>query len=461
MSRDPHIQPASGSDSYGRHPSPRLRRWLLLCYYFLSAGKWLGLAIWMLARLITDRTLTFQFLFWGSTAILLVTIILGAAAALTGNFAYRTTLERRSWLTRRHAFGISALCAITWLIIHDWHVLPALRQALVPPSPGQQQTLRIFHWNQSVFTVSNLKATTSSLTAHGIPDLMLISMQNNVEEWRAINAHLRAKLGQPPIAADDPQQLKTYGLPDGYTFTNHGMEKIWSRYPLLSIREFVVSMQDAQAHLRSAGAADPQSTPATPEPPVAIKQVHPAVRQAIQKIFDLTGSPMRPPERMEDATVTVIILDSHAALGRNLVIYWVDLPSNPLAWRHAITQRIAHHLRMLQSLPIDPSSNINPSIPRPDLIIGDFNIPTFSASIDRIAPVDPRGSFQHASQASVAISRLGSWPRPLNALGLDHALIAPDWIVSQYRLIDPAASEHMAQTMVIWPRSSPAAKPAK
>jgi endonuclease/exonuclease/phosphatase family metal-dependent hydrolase len=135
-----------------------------------------------------------------------------------------------------------------------------------------------------------------------------------------------------------------------------------------------------------------------------------------------------------------------------VVVYWVDLPSNPLAWRYGITKRVEHHLRMLQGLPANEAGSGTQPIPRPDLIIGDFNIPTFSASIDAIVPADPRGRFQHASQASVAVSRLGSWPKPLNALGLDHALVAPDWVVSEYRLIDPAASEHMAQSMVLWPK---------
>jgi hypothetical protein len=449
----PEISPAYTTGITPR--SDRGRRWLRWLYYCLAASKWLCLLLWLLARIITDRTLVFQYLFWASGAILLLALIFGAASAITGHFAYVSKEARRSWLTRRHAFAISGITACTWFLMHDWHVLPAIRQAIFAPNPGQQQTLRLVHWNQSVFSSNNLKATTASLTQHGMPDIMLISMQNNVEQWRSINAHLRTRLGQPPVPLDDPSQPRTYGLPDGFHFTNYGMEKIWSRYPLLSIREFVVSMQDVPPPT-----TQPSGQPtSTPQPTVAIRQVHPVIRRGLEEIFQLTNSPFRPPERMEDATVTVVIFDSHAVLGRNLVIYWVDLPSNPLAWRHGITQRIASHIRKLQTLPTEQAQSLGLAIPPADVVIGDFNIPTFSASIDAILPPDPRGRFQHASQASVAISRLASWPRPLNALGLDHTLVAPDWHVSQYRLFDPAASEHMAQSMLIWPKPTTSAMP--
>lgn len=131
-----------------------------------------------------------------------------------------------------------------------------------------------------------------------------------------------------------------------------------------------------------------------------------------------------------DRYLAVVRLDASEAIGRELVIWLVDLPSDPRGARMA-------EARSLRSL-IDSLR-----LPPPDLVAGDFNLDSGSAALRTIAP-GLRNAFAAAGRGYA-----GSYPRRLPLWQIDQILLSPDLAACSYRLVDLGRGRHRAQELML------------
>lgn len=134
--------------------------------------------------------------------------------------------------------------------------------------------------------------------------------------------------------------------------------------------------------------------------------------------------------------VMAVTIDATAKLGRPVVLYAVDLPSNPKLPRMATAKTV----RRL----IEQATECG-AMPAPDIVAGDFNITRDSASISTMFP-GMRHAFDDAGHGYGATFNR-KWPLPL--YHIDHVLLGADLIALRYDLVDPQMARHKAQVAVL------------
>ncbi len=145
------------------------------------------------------------------------------------------------------------------------------------------------------------------------------------------------------------------------------------------------------------------------------------------------------------------------------VVWFVDLPSNPAAWKTEVMQVAQREINAWNGAGWAMGRHVweqrtfeNESFPRPDLIIGDFNTPRGSASIEQIAPgyTDAFDAAGYGRGRSYVI-RDGSWSENLMSrvldMHIDLALAHPDVRVERYELITDPIADHAMQVVDLIP----------
>lgn len=132
--------------------------------------------------------------------------------------------------------------------------------------------------------------------------------------------------------------------------------------------------------------------------------------------------------------ISLVRLDTTEQLGRVLIVYLIDLPSSPTVGRAAQARSVRHLLDGM-------------SIPRADLIVGDFNTPRGSRSLSILFP-DMHHAYDDAGRGYGA-----SFHRVFPLYHIDHILLADDLRASSYELKDPEVGRHLVQTTTIVPVS--------
>ncbi|MBC22649.1 MAG: hypothetical protein CMJ32_01875 [Phycisphaerae bacterium] len=123
-----------------------------------------------------------------------------------------------------------------------------------------------------------------------------------------------------------------------------------------------------------------------------------------------------------------------------MVIYLVDLPSDPSLPRMKIARALAGGLHKLDA-------------PPPDLVVGDFNITRNSASIRHIFP----GMINAWDQAGHG--HAGSFPRQRPMWHLDQVLVGPHFRCLDYHIEDAGFGRHRVQFFTVEPRNIRVTKP--
>jgi hypothetical protein len=407
----------------------RLALWLArpLAWILLVSGLVLALA-WLYAFVATDSTLLGQLLWWGSLLLaglsagcLALAVLLrraGAFATGPGGAVADATGRRppvgadapllRAWRSHRRwhrARKLAWLAVVVMATGEAWHGLN-MRSLLAPVQAVPAKSLLVVHWNSSVGEVADADAASMAkrLGRTGPPDVVLASIQNYHAQWEAIKGVMRRFEGEEIF------------------FGFSGMQKVFSRYPIVSQRMFLIPV-----FLGTDGERVAPTLPA-------------GVERSLRRFFRTIGVFPRDANRLDPASVMVVELDTTGHLGCLTTIYFVDYPSNPVAHRVAIARLVRSHMQTLakggpESSPVSPAS----------LIIGDFNTPRGSASLGELAP----GYFEASRTAG--LGPLATWPRRWSVLHIDHALVSPRWRSEGYELIDPGLSEHDAQRVRIWP----------
>ncbi|MCH7547836.1 MAG: hypothetical protein IID30_15670 [Planctomycetes bacterium] len=128
--------------------------------------------------------------------------------------------------------------------------------------------------------------------------------------------------------------------------------------------------------------------------------------------------------------ISLVQLDATEQLGRVLIVYLVDLPSSPTVGRAAQAKSVR---RLLNTL----------TIPRPDMIVGDFNTPRGSRSLSILFP-GLHHAYDDAGRGYGA-----SFHRAFPLYHIDHMLLAHDMQATSYELIDPGMGRHDVQVATV------------
>ena len=172
-----------------------------------------------------------------------------------------------------------------------------------------------------------------------------------------------------------------------------------------------------------------------------------ATRRALEDRYNEIGPQFglarRSFSEVENGDLVCVVLDGSTRYGRDLVIWHVDLPSDPFLYRWEIAGAVRRRLDELMS----PATGTL-ALPAADVIVGDCNIPRSSASLERMFP-----GYHHAFD-DAGVGRGGSWPRAMPLLHIDHCLLSPGLHAEKYGMIKPGKSDHMIQsaTLVIAPK---------
>jgi hypothetical protein len=130
----------------------------------------------------------------------------------------------------------------------------------------------------------------------------------------------------------------------------------------------------------------------------------------------------------EGIYISLYKLDTTEQLGEELVIYAVDLPSNLNESRIKIVQRAKRLLRLVDA-------------PKPNMVIGDFNMTRNSQSMLRFFPK----LTNVWDLAGVGWSY--SYHRAFPLFHIDHILLNTDFKPLAYELLDPEFGRHCVQIL--------------
>ncbi|MFO0376687.1 MAG: hypothetical protein ACK51N_06530 [bacterium] len=388
------------------------------------------LALWTLSRLITDRFAYSQYLFWVPSHFFLLLaaglLLLALPLRLKNWNSPNLALRGRTpvWAARLLLLTViaNALAALAYAGLEV-----RLLNAVWPTAAQPQRSVRLVGWNLTTIDAWEYGRSFATLTPSGTgaearPDALFLT----TTQRRA------------------PLQAAVAGRGPDYSISAVGPFTVVSRLPLLA----------------------PQGSIALPVDfsDGATRGLDPTISQAdrlqLENFYnrwaDRLGFSRREFHPLANASVSWVTLDTTAQLGRPVVVWMLDLPSDPFRFRWRSAVAVAVQLRRLAASGGAP--------PAPDLVIGDFNTPRGSASIDHIltaaralpagpqpagrpAPGELTHAFNHAGWGLPA-----TWPRATPLLHIDHCYLAPWLRASQYHILRPLISDHNAQYVEITPR---------
>lgn len=135
------------------------------------------------------------------------------------------------------------------------------------------------------------------------------------------------------------------------------------------------------------------------------------------------------------------------SLGKNLVAWIIDMPSDPRLHRERIARIAGENLRAWNGAAMErgpvgqfiQSKEKMTGFPEPDLIFGDFNIPRGARSLRHIVG-DAQGSFEAAGSFSGA-----TYPSRLPLLGIDQIFTRGRVRTHTYNVFNAGFGTHLAQ----------------
>jgi hypothetical protein len=173
----------------------------------------------------------------------------------------------------------------------------------------------------------------------------------------------------------------------------------------------------------------------------------------------ITGSQPRTNRWSGGGSVTIdqgealyVLLDARSGpLGRDLVVWLVDFPSEPTIWRPYMMRQAAKAMAEFRGPSYQRSdggldvelfpAEAGVGFPPPDIIVGDFNTPRGMWSLSLLHP-DMRSAYADSGRGPAA-----SWPTRLPILAIDHTFIAPWLRAARYELRQLHAGGHLPQVV--------------
>lgn len=354
---------------------------------------------YLLSRVLTDRLHATQYLFWTPWLVYVIAVaVLALLARLcAGGARPRRDRKRRAWTWRFPILAIA--CILVHVALSEWRVW----RYVVPVQPAPpDKTLRVMHWNMTYAVPYWWDKYIAGVLKAPRPDVLIVT-----------NPTLQNDL--PALAA---------ALGPGYTARRAGIFGVFTRLPIVEATPVSLGIPTrvgATAAPPGMGARDG----AAPETDY-LPEWSPIPR---------TGSNVYDPGH-----ALCLRLDAREKLGREIVIWAIDMPSQPREWRMDQARAGARRLHDLLTLP--PARG---GFSAPDLVLGDFNTPRGSASLKLLSRGFP-SAFSQAGRGHTA-----TWPRTWAVFHIDHMFIGPGLRATSYRVMDLGISEHRAQIAEITP----------
>jgi hypothetical protein len=411
---------ASGAGAEAAHAAGGARSRaasLLIALAALASLAWSGL--WALGTLVGDRTEALQYVAYvpgavwagGAAGLALVAGVLAAGRWwLSGRGAGRAGLS--GWLARSAVLVAGLALAVAGtrdLRVQNW--------LLGPAETDPARTISLVHWNTgSIWRDAWPEVKSAIADLAGPADIVVLSNPPQPSRLPGLaeliggdaRAAGTAATGEP--AADEAD---TRFLAGGFV--------VASRFKVLSSGWFPLDL---------------------PRPTV---EHYPTFLPPGSLLGRLARRvlPLRTPVWVDGGDVGFVELDTSALLGRNLVLWMIDLPSDPRLPRAAVMVATAARLRGLRA---------EGRLPDADVLVGDFNIPRGAWTLAGIVGAARREGEAMADafgQASWGLH--ATWPRTRPALGIDHVFLAPWLRASAYRVEDGGLSDHLFQVARIGP----------
>lgn len=397
--------PAGGS-SRKANALPRpgiLRRIIALGFLFVSTVLLAGFACRLI---ISDRYLWSQFIAfvpgWMWAVPGLVSVVLGGLVLMGRRRTRRQRLLRLSlWL---------------WMLAGGYCLvaeLNVLRGIMGPPSLGTGGSLRLAQWNLTLPDTEKWAGSYDNVfsSAGKLPDIYLLTTNQINSCFDQSCDKLRA--GRPiarPGAANDGKA--------GWTVMRRGEIAVLSSIPIVS--QHIVELPSASV------------IPGT-------KSDRRDWEIWYNAWADRVGVARRVFPADPSASLMEIVFDASGTLGRPLVVWLIDLPSDPLISRHVMAKNVRAWLDGL--LAKAPGEG---GLVAPDVILGDWNIPRGCHSLARIAGPGMTHAYDAASWGPVA-----TWPRGLPLLHIDNTFVAGTVRALSYQTVRPPVSDHFGQVVDI------------
>jgi hypothetical protein len=158
------------------------------------------------------------------------------------------------------------------------------------------------------------------------------------------------------------------------------------------------------------------------------------------------GEPVRDPRTRgwyDPGQLFVAEIDASEVLGRTIIVWLIDLPSDPSIARRDVAALVQARLAVLDGEWRASETRAFDGLPPPDLVAGDFNMPRGSAALSRLT-----SGLTHAhAQAGWGPSATYRTPRPF--WHIDHLFVRSPLRAARYEVRDLGSSTHRAQMAVI------------
>ncbi|MEX2219327.1 MAG: hypothetical protein WD749_11300 [Phycisphaerales bacterium] len=150
-------------------------------------------------------------------------------------------------------------------------------------------------------------------------------------------------------------------------------------------------------------------------------------------------------------------LDTTGPLGRPIVVWVIDLPSDERLGRWAVAGRARAVIESWRGpeLRADGAGGFAPgpfpgAFPAPDVIVGDFNIPRGSASLSLLTTVGGTGALPNAFDAA-GWGYCATYPRERPLVHIDQAFAGRGVRATAYETVDLGMGRHRAQVVDLAP----------
>lgn len=388
---------------------------ITIAKFCIRALGWLCLAValllltaWLIGQTVSDRVHASQFIAWLPSWVLLPTSGVLLLLGLFSRVGYQRSADgaQRGSFFHRAAIRATRLLMLTLLVAAVWVHWTELR------------------WQNAVFSGGRAASPEQRVRiAHVNLDAILDAAQ-----WRSKNGLNRVLPRPLPtiilLSSNMPRQAvreQLTELDSRYQVTTQGRFTVASTLPVVDIRQFIVDIP----------------APTALAPGSFTRRSH----AAMQWVWDHALVPLGEGHRdfmgsqqPEPAYLTFVRIETKPRLGRDITICYVDLPSDPLMSRWTTAALVRQQLDKLE--------NASPSerpVPKPDIMVGDFNTPRGAASLSHIA----RGmthAFDQAGHGDIA-----SFPRRSPLLHIDHLFLLPQLRATRYELAQPVMGDHWLQ----------------
>lgn len=375
-----------------------------ICAFFSHLCAWVALflcVLWGIGQFAGDRTHFTQYLYWLPTYAVLAGAFLALQASwvlavFIGKQARGKSTHNKATATPRYVGSTARrvllviMCIVTCALVYEWKLWRGIgggRESVVPRSERVLGELRVLHVNPSVAFFDEFATSVAKYS----PDIVCITNRPGNTDWDT----LRATVG---------------GAGSMARFLHL---TVVSKYPIVRWGGTKLGVQGAR-----------------------------------QRVFVWYKGGEISQDQGEGLFVE---LDSLQELGFNMVVWMLDMPSDPqLARRDLFAQanetiqtfRGPIFARNKQLLDVEEApGSFPPGFPHPDLIVGDLNTPRGSWSMTQVA----RG-LAHAHDIAGSGPAF-TWTTRVPWIAIDQAFVSPRFEVRTYSTHDLGGGMHMAQVM--------------